>query len=216
MSTGRVHYSRGAPALRPGCGRDVKLRLCPHDGKSAGAPWGWRDSGRRERGRGLGNREPRRKSWFSSQAGEVGQGRGWGTQDAFQTPALQARVKGRRRVGLGRGRTGLGQLGQGPGPYPYLVYVRGIRIGQAAACSQELTTRSQLRGKYGMGMLKGQIKGYKSTQGHETLAPTTRTLAGQQSSVGGLTYGGAGEELNLPHLMTMSSFLRKETVLSYM
>lgn len=83
---------------------------------------------------------------------EVGQGRGWGTQDAFQTPAIQAGIKGPEGgVGLGRGADGAGAARSGARD-PIRTWSMSVvtRIGQAAAVfHRKLTTHSQLRENMG-------------------------------------------------------------------
>lgn len=113
-------YSRGGTDTSR-CGRDVKLRLCPHDGR---APRGPREAEGQRGGRGRagsGKRGAEGSPGSHPRPGGLGQGRGWGTQDAFQA-CSQAGIKGRRGgVGAGRGRRarGWGSSVRGPGPYPY-------------------------------------------------------------------------------------------------
>ena len=93
---------------------------------------------------------------------EVSQGRGGGTQDPFQTPAVQAGIKrlergmgpGRRagpEGGGGAGRAGPGQGGRGAQDPTHTWSVSVVtRIGQAAAVfHRKLTTHSQLRENMG-------------------------------------------------------------------
>lgn len=166
----------------------MKLSLCPHSGR---VPRGPREAGGTAGGRGRagsGKLGSRREVLVLIPGWEVSQGRGRGTQDPFQTPAVQAGIK-RPEGGVGPGcragpegrvgpEGGGGARRAGPRPHPYLVYVRGDsdRTG-CRRVPQEADHTLPVERKYGMGILKGQIRDTSQLKAMKH-ALTTRTLVG--------------------------------------
>lgn len=90
-----------------------------------------------------GKRGSRREVLVLIPGREVGQGRGWGTRDPFQTPAVQAGSRG-REGGAGAARSGAWDRTR-----TWSVSTV-TRMGQAASVfHRKLTTHSQLRENMG-------------------------------------------------------------------
>lgn len=99
-----------------------------------------------------GKRGSRREVLVLIPGREVGQGRGWGTRDPFQTPAVQAGSRGREGgAGPGRWAGGAGAARSGAWDRTRTWSVSTVtRMGQAASVfHRKLTTHSQLRENMG-------------------------------------------------------------------